>query len=292
MFFELQTSQITKWLLNPYMYAVVAALTLLSMAIGAERLDRRYWNETGNDFAYGVLYAALYFPIIAICLEWSNWFLDSYIPWLRLELIKDAPGWVKFLIIVLLDDFLAYWSHRLRHQVKFLWHFHTIHHSQERLNPFTTKRFHPLENLFHKIVILLIPMAIVGGSLEMWYLYFLLDAVWDYFIHSNVRMTLGPLRHVVVTPQYHRIHHSMEKEHFDQNYSDRFVIWDHLFGTAYTNCEVYPATGVAGYPSGRSDSLMPMNFLRAHLLDLAYPFRMIASDIRSRRARVKPTKGS
>ena len=279
MFFDLQAAQLEKWLLNPYMYAVVAGLTLLSLLIGAERLDRRYWKETANDFFYGAMYAVLYFPVIAICLNFSNQFLDSYLPWLRLDLISDAPLWVKFLVIVLLDDFLAYWSHRLRHQVKPLWHFHSIHHSQKRLNPFTTKRFHPLENMFHKVVILMIPMAIVGGSLEMWYLYFLVDAVWDYFIHSNLRLNLGPLKHVLVSPQYHRVHHSGDRDQFDRNYADRFVVWDHLFGTAYTNYASYPATGVPDYPNRDS-----WNFLQTHLHDMVYPFRMIWSDIRKSRS--------
>jgi len=284
MFLDLQAAQLDKWLLNPYMYAVVAGLTLLSLRMGAERLDRRYWKATANDFLYGVMYAVLYFPIIAICLDISNRLLDTYLPWMRMELISDAPLWVKFLVVVLLDDFLAYWSHRLRHEVRPLWHFHAIHHSQKRLNPFTTKRFHPLENMFHKIVILMIPMAIVGGSLEMWYLYFLVDAVWDYFIHSNLRLNLGPLKHVLVSPQYHRVHHSGDSEQFNRNYADRFVLWDHLFGTAYTNYGSYPATGIPGYSSRES-----WNFLQTHVHDLAYPFRMIWSDIRKYRNRVSGT---
>ncbi len=275
-FFDLQAYQVERWLFNPYMYGVVVCLTLLSLVAGVDRLDKRYWRETANDFFYGVMYAVLYFPIIALCLHVSNGLLDAYFPWLRIELISDAPVWIKFLIVVLFDDFLAYWSHRLRHRYRPLWHFHAVHHSQERLNPFTTKRFHPLENLFHKLVILMIPMAIVGGSLEMWYLYFLLDAVWDYFIHSNLRINLGPLRHILVTPQYHRLHHSRDKEQFDRNFSDRFVLWDQLFGTAYTDYSRYPQTGVQDYPNEASG-----NFLRAHLRDLIYPFRMIATDRRS-----------
>lgn len=281
MFFDLQASQADKWLFNPYMYAVVGALSLLSLLLGVERLDRRYWTETRHDFMYGVMYALLYFPLIAICLVAANRFLDAYLPWLRMELISAAPTWIKFLIVVLLDDFLAYWSHRLRHRFRLLWYFHAIHHSQERLNPFTTKRFHPVENLFHKLVILLIPMAIVGGSLEMWYLYFLLDAVWDYIIHSNLRLNLGPLKYLVVTPQFHRVHHSRERAQFDRNFSDRFVIWDHLFGTAHTDYTAYPATGVPDYPSGE-----PGNFIQVHCRDLAYPFRRVLEDIKGRRKQV------
>ncbi len=287
MFFELQAVQVEKWLLNPYMYLVVAGLILLSLIKKVEPLDRHYWVATWNDFLYGLLYAVLYFPIIFICLDFSNNFLDAHLPWLRIEIINDAPAWVKFLVIVLFDDFLAYWSHRLRHRVKPLWYFHTIHHSQERLNPFTTKRFHPLENMFQKIVIRMVPMAIIGGSLELWYLYYLLDAVWDYFIHSNIRLNLGPFKYIIVTPQYHRVHHSRNVEQFDRNFADRFVVWDHLFGTSYKNYEVFPATGVENYPAGES-----LNFLRIHLRDLAYPFRMILADILKARAVSQASKAN
>lgn len=281
MFFQLQAHQIEEWLLNPAMYLVVIGLLAVTFFRRSEKLDARYARETGHDFMYGLMYAVLYFPLIALSLTAANAALDTYAPWLRLELLSQSPDWVKFLVIVLLDDFLAYWSHRLRHEVRPLWHFHSIHHSQERLNPFTTKRFHPLENLFHKLVIMMVPLALIGGSMEIFYLYFLLDAAWDYFIHSSIRINLGPLRYIVVSPQYHRVHHSMQREHFDRNYSDRFIIWDWMFGTLLRDSDIYPETGVQGYPSDVSRSWTPWGFLLQHLVDLWYPFKMIGRDIRA-----------
>ena len=283
MFAELQGEQIEKWLLNPAVYGVVAALIVLTILRPSEKLDRRYIRETGSDFLYGVMYVLLYFPLIAISLNAANAAIDHYTPWLRLDLLSEQADWVKFIVIVLMDDFLAYWSHRWRHEIRPLWHFHAIHHSQERLNPFTTKRFHPLENLAHKLVIMMVPLAIVGGSMEVFYLYFLLDAVWDYFIHSSVRINLGPLRHILVSPQYHKVHHSTQREHFDANYADRFVIWDWMFGTMVKDSDVFPATGVPGYPNRISPRWLPLDFLRQHLVDLWYPFKMIARDWRLRR---------
>ena len=289
MFAELQSAQIEKWLLNPGMYGLVAGLLFISFARGVESLDRKFWHATGDDFMYGVLYAALYFPLIAISLNAANAWVDAHLPFLRMELLHQAPGWVQFLVLVLLDDFLAYWSHRLRHQIRPLWHFHAIHHSQERLNPLTTKRFHPLENLLHKLLVMLVPMAIIGGSMEMWTLYFLLDAAWDYFIHSNIRLNLGPLRHIVVTPQYHRVHHSRERVHFDSNFSDRLVIWDRLFGSACDDHEIYPPTGVKDYPQASAHRYWLPHFVRQHFNDLTYPFRMIWRDMLARRAGLLPS---
>jgi sterol desaturase/sphingolipid hydroxylase (fatty acid hydroxylase superfamily) len=289
MFTELQAAQIDKWLLNPGMYGLVIGLLFVSLVRGVECLDRRFWDATSDDFMYGVLYAIVYFPLIAIALHAANTWLDAHLPFLRMQVLSQAPGWVQFLVLVLLDDFLAYWSHRLRHEIRPLWHFHSLHHSQERLNPFTTKRFHPLENLFHKLLILMIPMAIMGGSIEMWTIYLLFDASWDYFIHSNIRLNLGPLRRVIVTPQYHRVHHSRERAHFNSNYADRLVIWDRLFGTAWQDHEIYPLTGVRDYPSVNAGHLWMPRFARQHLVDLVYPFRMIWRDVQSRRAGLIPS---
>jgi len=280
MFFELQAQQIDKWLLNPYLYLVVGALLLLSWRMGVEALDRRYWVNTVTDFLYGVMYTLLYFPLIALFLVAVKHGTDTWIPWINLGLADHLPVPLQFLLVVLLDDLLGYWSHYLRHKVRFLWHFHAIHHSQERLNPFTTKRFHPLENLFDKVAIKWLPLAMVGSSLEVWVLYYLLDAAWDYFIHSNLRISLGPLHKIVVGPQFHRIHHSRLPEHVDRNFADRLVLWDRLFGTAHLEPDEYPPTGLHHHDYPREQQLGVMACVKTHLAQLSYPFRMIARDRR------------
>lgn len=279
-FVNAQLGQIEKWLLEPRMYAVVLALTAISIFIGIERLDRRYWLHTLTDYFYGVMYTIFYFPLIITMLVYLKWATDTWTPWLNMGLSAHLPLILQFLVVVLLDDFLSYVSHYIRHKVRPLWYFHIIHHSQERLNPLTTKRFHPLENLFSKAVIKWVPLAIVGGSLEMWITYYLIDAVWDYFIHSNLRINFGPLRYVFVSPQYHRIHHSRLPEHFDKNFSDRFVIWDLLFGTAHLNADEYPPTGLHDIEFPLERSCEPSKILWFHLQHLWFPFRMIYRDMR------------
>lgn len=281
MFFDYQEQQIVKVLLNPYLYLVVGGLLILSWYKGVERLDGRFWRHTAMDSVYALMYVLLYFPLIAIFLYGVKYATDTWAPWIDLGLADYLPVPLQFLVVVLLDDFLTYWSHYLRHRVRFLWHFHAIHHSQERLNPFTTKRFHPLENLFDKTVIKWVPLAMLGSSLEVWVAYYLLDAVWDYFIHSNLRISLGPLQRIIVGPQYHRVHHSRLPEHADKNFADRFVIWDRLFGTAWLKADDYPPTGLSyqGFPNERSGG--PVSALGTHLAQLAYPFRMILRDRRA-----------
>lgn len=281
MFIELQTYQIFKWLLNPNLYLVVFLLSLVSFYRGIEPLNKKYWISTSQDYVYGMMYTLLYFPLIVIILIYLKEFTDTYIPWINLGLAAELSLPLQILVVILFDDFLSYWSHYLRHKVNFLWYFHTIHHSQERLNPFTTKRFHPLENLFDKSIVKWIPFAVIGSPLEAWVLYYLIDAAWDYFIHSNIRINLGPLKYIFVTPQYHRIHHSSEPYHFDKNFSDRFIIWDILFSTAYLKYDEYPPTGVTNSQIVHENSLKPWPLLRTHYLQLLYPFKCIANDLKN-----------
>jgi sterol desaturase/sphingolipid hydroxylase (fatty acid hydroxylase superfamily) len=74
-----------------------------------------------------------------------------------------------------------------------------------------------------------------------------IPAAWAYFVHMNIRVNFGPLWWLLTSPQYHRIHHSIEPKHFDRNFALWFPIWDLLFGTAYRpRAGEYPATGVSG----------------------------------------------
>lgn len=282
MFVEFQLAQIAKWLLEPKVYLLVLGFSLASAWLGVERLDRRYWLHTATDYVYGVMYAVLYFPLIAIALAAIKVATDIWMPWINLGLADHLPMALAFLFVVLVDDFLSYLSHVLRHKLRWLWYFHVIHHSQERLNPLTTKRFHPLENLFDKVAIKWIPLAMLGSSLEMWLMFYAIDAAWDYFIHSNLRVNLGPLRHLIVTPQYHRVHHSRLPQHFDKNFSDRLVIWDRVFGTAYLAEDEYPPTGVPDIDLPLERSWAPHGVLALHLRHLLWPFRQIARDLATR----------
>lgn len=285
MFLDAQLLQIEKWLLEPKMYAVVIGLSLLSIIFGVERLDQKYWLRTAVDYFYGVMYTLVYFPIIVVCLALIKGLTDTYMPWMNLGLASEMPVVVAFMVVVLVDDFLAYFSHYIRHKIQPLWYFHIIHHSQPNLNPLTTKRFHPLENLFNKAAISWIPLAVLGISLEMWVIYYLIDAVWDYFIHSNLRINLGPLRHVFVSPQYHRIHHSRLDQHFDKNFSDRLVIWDVLFGTAYLKADEYPPTGVKGVDIPVEEGWSPLALIKVYCRQMLYPFVQIYRDLASASAR-------
>lgn len=154
-----------------------------------------------------------------------------------------APGWIRFVIALLLLD-LGYWvQHFINHKAPFLWKLHAVHHSQEQLNFFTDFRYHPLEYIvrhtFITIPFLFLnvsPPVIVGFAVvKEWY---------SRFYHGNIRTNLGPLKYILVTPQSHRVHHSVDARHWDKNFGAIFSFWDFLFGQQYQGFDEYPATGI------------------------------------------------
>ena len=119
------------------------------------------------------------------------------------------------------------------------------------MNLFTDLRVHPIERVLEAAVsfvpFLSLQIEIALASFSGWNLF----GIWyARFYHSNIRTNLGILRYIMVTPQSHRIHHSLRREHQDKNFGAIFSIWDQLFGTQYRKYDEYPETGIddAFYP--------------------------------------------
>jgi sterol desaturase/sphingolipid hydroxylase (fatty acid hydroxylase superfamily) len=190
------------------------------------------------------------------------------------QIARAWPLWAQFVVGYLAGDFMVYASHVALHKIGFLWHFHAMHHSQPNLNPLTTDRTHLVEDVFEDAVHYL-PLAVLGVSFPTWVGVRAFNWFWSHLVHSNVRWTLGPLDRVLVSPQYHRIHHSIAPRHHDRNFAGRLVVWDWLFGTLHPDRELYPETGLpdAAYPLETSAG--PVAIVRQTAAQYLYPFRVI-----------------
>lgn len=132
-------------------------------------------------------------------------------------------------------DFWLAWSHRLEHKVPALWDVHQVHHSDRWMNPLTVFRDNFLQiqwrSFFSLLTIgLFVDLSFKQGGQAALYSQLFLFA-WSAFCHSNIRVELPWLEGILVTPQYHRIHHSRRPEHIDKNFADVFPVFDILFGT-------------------------------------------------------------
>jgi sterol desaturase/sphingolipid hydroxylase (fatty acid hydroxylase superfamily) len=145
----------------------------------------------------------------------------------------DLPAWSEVLIAILILDLAIWAQHLITHKIAILWRLHRVHHADRDIDVTTAIRFHPLEialSMLLKIgiVYLLGPSALAIILFEM-----LLNGT-AMFNHANIRLPPGVdriVRLILVTPDMHRVHHSVIRAEHDSNYGFSLSIWDRLFGT-------------------------------------------------------------
>jgi sterol desaturase/sphingolipid hydroxylase (fatty acid hydroxylase superfamily) len=143
------------------------------------------------------------------------------------------PNWLRWMLAVLMLDSWTYAWHRLNHVVPFFWRFHKLHHSDRAMDVTTASRFPFVEILFSSL--LRVPvLLLIGCGIEQLALYELLLFTVVQFHHANIGLP-GPLdrwlRVLIVTPQLHKVHHSVVPVECNSNYSSLFSWWDRLFST-------------------------------------------------------------
>lgn len=192
-----------------------------------------------------------------------------------LPLFAAWPAAAAVAASFVLTDFLHWFHHRVRHGVTAFWRFHAIHHAQRELNPFTDLRVHPVEHLIARTIIFL-PMIVF--RLEPYALGVgVVVTFYTRFLHANVRTNLGPFRHVLVSPQFHRIHHSRAAQHHERNFGVVLTVWDRLFGTLYPHYDEYPDTGLEEVQFAASPGWSPRAWLGGLCREVWYPFgRLLA----------------
>lgn len=136
--------------------------------------------------------------------------------------------WLQAVEVVLLSDLLIYWGHRLQHNVPFLWRFHKVHHSAEHLDWLAAHREHPLDTVY-TVGLINLPAFLLGFPLETIAGLIAFRGVWAIYIHSNVRLPIGPLRMLIGAPELHHWHHDRDRN--AGNYANISPLMDLLFGT-------------------------------------------------------------
>lgn len=145
--------------------------------------------------------------------------------------ISDVPA---FLIILLLMEFIIYWIHRAFHKIPMLWSIHAVHHTDTEVDVTTSHRHHPFEPMINALILTPIIFAL-GAPLIVMASYNLLHTAISLISHSNIVLPKkldNILRLFVITPDFHRMHHSSDKQYTNSNYSAIVPWFDHLFGTA------------------------------------------------------------
>jgi len=135
---------------------------------------------------------------------------------------------------MLLIDLNSYIFHRLYHRVPFLWRMHRVHHADTSMDSTSGLRLHPFEFLIQALTQVTV-LPLLGVSLYSFVLYFTFALPWFLLNHSNIKFPDWFERYaawVLVTPNWHRVHHSAYQPETDSHFGDVFTFWDRLFGTA------------------------------------------------------------
>lgn len=146
---------------------------------------------------------------------------------------------LTYVIGFIVIDFYGYWSHRLSHQINFLWNKHAIHHSSEEFDLACALR-QTVSSFVNLFTFLLIPAALIGVPAKVIAITIPIHLFLQFWYHTKHIKKIGFLEKILVSPSHHRVHHAINPEYLDKNHSQIFIIWDKLFGTFQEELESAP----------------------------------------------------
>lgn len=213
-------------------FLVMALLELTIPRRGLNHSRGRRWLTNlaigGIDSLLLRLMAMLAVPLAAaaaaIWVEEQGWGLLNMVSW---------PGWVEMLVALAALDLAIYGQHVASHHVPVLWRLHKVHHADVDFDVTTAIRFHPVEiglSMLWKIAV----VFALGPSAFAVVLFEVLLNACAMFNHANIALPAGldrALRLLLVTPDMHRVHHSIERREHDRNFGFNLSVWDRAFGT-------------------------------------------------------------
>ena len=227
---------------------VIWPLELLFPARRGQRLLRPGW---WTDLAFFAGQYLVWVSLAAVVIHALDARIDPLIPRGLRAGFAAWPVPLQAVVVVMLGDVSVYWFHRACHALPFLWRFHAVHHSAEHLDWLAAHREHPVDGLLTQMAVNA-PAIVLGFSLGQIAWLIALRGMWAIFVHSNVRLPLGPLRVLLGAPELHHWHHLRGAP--VQNFANLAPWTDLLFGT-YHNPE-----GPEAWPLGCAPPL-PRSYL-------------------------------
>ena len=220
----------TAWRMGIFAGLLVLFCVLEAIFPRRKRIARRLvrWRTNMVMVIISTLSLRLLGPLLAIGVAaWAS------VEHIGLFNLTDWPLWIEIPLAFIALDFAIYIQHVISHRVPLFWRFHKVHHTDRDLDASSALRFHPVEILASMIykcglifiigpaglTVLIFEIALNGSAM---------------FNHANLHLPLGLdkiLRRLIVTPDMHRVHHSVIKGETNSNYGFNFSIWDRLFRT-------------------------------------------------------------
>ncbi len=212
--------------MNVYAFITPIVLFLLILEIiFCVRSKNGYYSfqDTITNLGTGIGNQCVNLAVAFFVYKWYGW-LYQFAPW------QIPPTWYYLILLLLLQDFIFYWFHRIGHTINIFWAAHMPHHSSEEMNLSVGIRASFTQRLFQFLFFDWI-LVLVGFSPEMVYAMAAVHLLMAYWHHTQVIKKLGWFEKYFVTPSHHRVHHGVNPQYIDKNYSEFLIIWDKIFGT-------------------------------------------------------------
>ncbi|MEL7251051.1 MAG: sterol desaturase family protein [Bacteroidota bacterium] len=171
--------------------------------------------------------------------------------------LPDA--WWVYLLAFIGLDFKGYWSHRWNHEINLFWNRHVIHHSSEEFNLSCALRQN-ISAIIGIYFFLYIPMALLGVPTKVVAFIAPIHFFSQFWYHTRLIDRMGFLEYIIVTPSHHRVHHAINDEYLDKNYSEIFIVWDKWFGTFQEELPEVPPVYGTKRPAGTWNPIL-INFM-------------------------------
>lgn len=210
---------------------VILIMLLWEWLVPRRKSGQKHWLRRGHNLMlvmFNTLLIRFVLPLTAVVVAetavYNGWgLLNVY----SVNLI------VSVIVSLLVFDLVIYGQHVMFHKITFLWYLHRVHHTDQDFDVTTALRFHPFE-IALSMLIKIIVVVLLGAPVVAVMLFELILNVSSMFNHGNVY--ISPvidrwLRWLIVTPDMHRVHHSIYREEIDSNYGFNLPWWDRIFGT-------------------------------------------------------------
>lgn len=204
---------------------VFLALVLFEKWYGWQRgRDTLRTMDTISSLSSGVTNVVKDVLQISVSILSYGWMLK------HLAVVQLPSTFWMYVVAFLVLDFQGYWIHRLSHEINLFWNKHLIHHSSEDYNLACALR-QSISSFVNLFTFFLLPAALLGVPTSVIAVAVPIHLFAQFWYHTEHIRTMGFLERIIVTPAHHRVHHAINPEYMDKNYSQIFIFWDKLFGT-------------------------------------------------------------
>lgn len=203
---------------------LVVVLLLLEIIYSVRMKKGVYaFQDTITNLGTGIGNQCVNLAVAFFVYKWYGW-LHQFAPW------TIPTTWYSILGLLIISDFIFYWFHRTGHRVNVFWAAHMPHHSSEEMNLSVGLRASFTQRIFQFLFFDWV-LVLIGFTPEQVYAVAAVHLLLAYWHHTRLIKRMGRFERFFVSPSHHRVHHGVNPQYIDKNYSEFLIIWDKLFGS-------------------------------------------------------------